>query len=72
MQIKIDTAADALYITLKKGAISRTENRGDYLVDYDEHGALLGFEVLNFSEKIPMNERNLTSIIDNRKTPLSA
>ena len=59
MQIKIDTTADALYITLKKGKVFRTENRGDYLADYDEHGALLGFEVLNLSEKVPAGERNL-------------
>jgi uncharacterized protein YuzE len=72
MQIKIDTRADALYITLKQGKIAKTENKGDYLVDYDEKGGLVGFEVLNFSGKVPAGERDLISIIDNRKISLTA
>ncbi len=72
MQIKIDTTADALYIKLKRGKISKTENRGDHLVDYDEKGNLLGFEVLNFSKTVPVGERKLVSVIDNRRIPLPA
>ena len=72
MQIKIDTAADALYIKLKKGKISKTQDRGDYLVDYDKKGNLLGFEVLNLSKKIPVRERGLVSIVDDRKISLAA
>jgi len=71
MQIKIDTIADALYIKLKKGKIAKTENRGDYLVDYDKKGNLVGFEVLNFSKKVPMGERGLVSMIDDRKISLA-
>jgi uncharacterized protein YuzE len=54
MQIKIDTTADALYIRLKRGKISKTKDRGDHFVDYDKKGNLLGFEILNFSKKVPM------------------
>jgi uncharacterized protein YuzE len=72
MQIKIDTTADALYIKLKRGKISKTENRGDHLVDYDKKGNLLGFEVLNFSKTVPVGERELVSVVDNRKIVLPA
>jgi uncharacterized protein YuzE len=41
MQIKIDTTADALYIKLKRGKVSKTENRGDYLVDYEKKETFL-------------------------------
>jgi uncharacterized protein YuzE len=71
MQIKLDTIADALYIKLKKGKIAKTENRGDYLVDYDKKGKLVGFEVLNLSKKVPMGERGLVSMIDDRKISLA-
>ncbi len=72
MQIKIDTTADALYIKLKKGKISKTEDRGDHLVDYDKKGNLLGFEVLNFSKTVPSGEKELVSVVDNRKIAFSA
>lgn len=72
MQIKIDTIADVLYIKLKKGKISKTEDRGDYLVDYDKRGKLVGFEVLNLSKKVPIGERGLISIMDDRKVSLAA
>lgn len=68
----MDTTADALYIKLKKGKISKTKNRGDYLVDYDKKGNLLGFEVLNFSKKVPEGERESVSVIGNRRIPLPA
>lgn len=72
MQIKIDTLADALYIKLKKGRMSKTQNRGDYLVDYNKKGDLLGFEIINFSKKVPKGERGLISMIDDRKIPIIA
>jgi uncharacterized protein YuzE len=71
MQIKIDTIADALYIKLKKSKVSKTEDRGDYLVDYDGKGKLVGFEVLNLSKKVPAGERGLTSMVDDRKVSLA-
>ncbi len=72
MQIKIDTNADALYIKLRKGKISQTKDKGDHFVDYDKKGNLLGFEVLNFSKKVPIEERRSVSVIDNRRLPLPA
>ena len=72
MQIKMDINADALYIKLKKGKISKTKNKGDYLVDYDKKGNLLGFEVLNFSKKVPRGERESVSVIGNQRIPLPA
>ena len=70
MKIKIDITADALYIKLKRGKISKTENKGDYFVDYDKKGGILGFEILNFSKKVPIGGRELVSVIGNRKIPL--
>ena len=70
MQIKVDTTADALYIKLKRGKISKTKDRGDYLVDYDKKGSLLGFEVLNFSRKVPQAERKSVSVIGNQRIAL--
>lgn len=72
MQIKIDTAANSLYIKLRRGKIAKTQNKGDHLVDYDKKGNLLGFEVLNFSKKVPLGERELVSIVDNKKIPFPA
>lgn len=72
MQIKIDTTADALYIKLRRGKIAKTKNKGDHLVDYDKKGNLLGFEVLNFSKKVPIEERESVSVIGNTRLPLPA
>ena len=48
--------------SLKKGKVSRTENKGSYLVDYDKKGGLLGFEVLNYSKAVPdRDERKLVA-----------
>ena len=71
MQIKLDTTADALYIRIKKGKISKTKNAGDYLVDYDKKGNLLGFEVLNVSKKVPAAERASVSVIGSHRIPLT-
>lgn len=69
MQLKLDTIADALYIKLNRGKVSRTENKEGYLVDYDKKGKLVGFEVLNFSKTVPKaGERKTLSefIVDRR------
>ena len=72
MKIKYDTTADALYITLKKGRIARTKEAGAYLVDYDKKGGLLGFEVLNYSKKVPALERKSVFIGGQKRIPLPA
>ena len=51
--MKYDKSADALYITLKKGKVSKTKERSGYLVDYDKKGDLLGLEILHYSKKAP-------------------
>ncbi len=70
MEIKVDAIADALYIKLKKGKVSTTKDKGGYLVDYDKKGDLLGFEVLNFSKKVPLSERESVSIAGQKKMAL--
>ncbi|OGY97987.1 MAG: hypothetical protein A2855_02415 [Candidatus Liptonbacteria bacterium RIFCSPHIGHO2_01_FULL_57_28] len=57
MSIKLDKEADAIYITLKKGKVSKTETNGDYIMDYDRKGDLIGIEVIRFSAKLRSVER---------------
>ncbi len=54
MAIKYDKSVDALYITLKKGKVSKTKEESGYLVDYDKQGDLLGVEILHYSKKAPV------------------
>ncbi len=72
MEITIDKVADALYIKLKKGKVSTTKNKGVYLVDYNKKGDVIGFEVLNFSKKVPAQERGSIAVIGGRRLPLPA
>ncbi|MGD1003429.1 MAG: DUF2283 domain-containing protein [Minisyncoccia bacterium] len=44
-----DPEVDAFYITCKRGKATRTEDKKDYLVDYDAKGKILGYEILNYS-----------------------
>lgn len=44
-----DPQADAFYIYCKKGVVERTENKGEYIVDYDKRGDILGYEILDYS-----------------------
>jgi uncharacterized protein YuzE len=44
-----DSEVDALYMKCKRGKVARTEDKGDYLVDYDMQGNILGYEILNYS-----------------------
>ncbi|MDO8634661.1 MAG: DUF2283 domain-containing protein [Dehalococcoidia bacterium] len=53
MKLTIDPEADALYLTLKEGKVSRTEKLADGLiVDLNETGALLGIELLWLSDRV--------------------
>jgi uncharacterized protein YuzE len=36
----------------KRGKVARPEDRGDYLVDYDAKGNILGYEILNYSRAV--------------------
>jgi len=44
-----DSEVDAFYMKCKKGKVARTEDKGNYLVDYDIKGNILGYEILNYS-----------------------
>jgi uncharacterized protein YuzE len=46
---KYDQKVDAFYISCRKGKVAKTENKGDYLVDYDSQKRVLGYEILNYS-----------------------
>lgn len=50
MEIKFDTQVDALYIRLKKGRIHKTISHGNFILDVDRRGNVLGIEVLNYSK----------------------
>jgi uncharacterized protein YuzE len=51
MRITFDEMADAMYIYLNEGQVTKTEEKGEYLVDYDAAGVPVGIEVLSVSEK---------------------
>lgn len=56
--IKYDPDADALYIKLREGKVTESDEVEEGLiVDYDEKGNVAGIEVLEFSKKkIDLNE----------------
>ena len=49
-KIKYDGVADALYIRVRDGEVSDSEEieRG-IVIDYDERGEIIGMEIINFS-----------------------
>ena len=56
--IRYDSDADALYIRIREGKVSESDEVEDrIIVDYDEKGNVVGIEVLEFSKrKIDLNE----------------
>ena len=61
MKIQIDRDADALYIRLRDGKVVDSEEvRPGLICDYDEHGVVIGFEVLDASKY--MNPDELSSV----------
>lgn len=54
MRVEIDEAVDAAYLYLvpeiPAGAAVQTRELGEFLVDYDARGRLLGVEILGWSE----------------------
>jgi uncharacterized protein YuzE len=52
LKLKYDRASDALYIKLKEGRVADSEEiTPGVIVDYDEHGEVIGIEILQFSKK---------------------
>jgi len=57
MKISYDKIADALYIYLRKGKISKTiKPSSQLLIDIDRKGNVLGIEMLDVSRQIPKKE----------------
>ena len=54
MKITYDKIADAAYMTLRKGRVSKTVEMSDnVIVDFDRRGNLLGIEMLSASKQFP-------------------
>jgi uncharacterized protein YuzE len=54
MRIRYDERADALYVRLAETAIVESEEVNDGLIlDYDESGEFVGFELLQASRRRP-------------------
>lgn len=47
-----DPQADAFYVSCATGKVATTQDKGDYLVDYDCQGKILGYEILNYCEVV--------------------
>ncbi len=53
MKVKYDPQTDILTVELKPGVVAQSdENKPGVILDYDEAGDLLGFEVLDASHRV--------------------
>lgn len=60
MNIKYDSAADALYIRFRSDSVARTEQiEDDAIVDFNKQGEVIGLEVLFVRERNPDFIKNL-------------
>ena len=48
--ITYDAEADAVYITVGRGKVDRTEETGPFIYDVDAEGRILGIEILSASK----------------------
>jgi len=63
MEIKIDLKADALYIRFQKGKFAKNKIIDeDTIVDFDKKGRLLGIEMLNITQRIPLKQLTDVSV----------
>ena len=63
MEIKIDLKADALYIRFQKGKFAKNKVIDeDTIVDFDKKGRLLGIEMLNITQRIPLKQLTDVSV----------
>lgn len=59
MNINYDKVADAVYMTLRKGKVSKTVEMEDRLiVDVDKKGNILGIEILDAGNQLQRNMRD--------------
>jgi len=52
MKLAYDLTVDALYIRWTEAKIAESDEVDGVILDYDEHGNVIGVEVLNASQKI--------------------
>lgn len=70
MEIHIDPEADALYLTLKRGRVTRTREVDDgVIIDLDRRGSVLGIEMLDISKRY---SRQMLRGISVRRVPRRA
>jgi len=54
MRVRMDEAADALYIRLDESAIRESEEVSPGVVlDFDESGCVVGIEIIDVRQKLP-------------------
>ncbi|OGO05883.1 MAG: hypothetical protein A2Y60_04630 [Chloroflexi bacterium RBG_13_54_9] len=57
MRIKVDEANDALYFRLDESAIMESEEvQPGVILDYDEHGQVVGIEILGLKSRVPKEQ----------------
>lgn len=57
IQVEIDPAASAAYITLSTNPVARTQEVTEaVMVDLDDHGVAVGIEVLDLGAKMPYEQ----------------
>ena len=63
MKITVDWEADALYISFRKGKLSKNKKIDkNTIIDLDKDGNLLGIELLFMKERIPLTSLSEISI----------
>jgi uncharacterized protein YuzE len=63
MEIKIDLKSDALYIRFQKGKFAKNKVIDeDTIVDFDKKGRLLGIEMLNITQRVPLKQLTDVSV----------
>ena len=73
MNINYDKVADAIYMTLRKGKVSKTVEMEDRLVvDVDKKGNILGIELLDAGNQLQKNMRNGIPVKVSSKLSLAA
>lgn len=73
MNINYDKVADAIYMTLRKGKVSKTVEMEDRLiVDVDKKGNILGIELLDAGNQFQKNMRDGIPVKVSSKLSLAA
>ena len=57
MRVRFDQEADALYVRLDRSKVVESEEiRPGVVIDLDERGEIIGFEMLQVSKRLPTGE----------------